>query len=114
MPLAERALALGDRGRYALQAVIAAEHARAPRAEATDWTRIAGAYDRLARIDPSPVIALNRAVAVAMAFGPRRASRSPTSGPRRSTPTTCSTPRGRTSCGGSGGWRRRGGLLAGS
>jgi RNA polymerase sigma-70 factor, ECF subfamily len=68
--LTERALALGDRGRYALQAVIAAEHARARRPEDTDWERIAGAYDRLAAIDPSPVIALNRAVAVAMARGP--------------------------------------------
>ena len=53
-----------------MQAVIAAEHARAPRAEDTDWERIAGAYDRLTQIDPSPVIALNRAVAVAMAAGP--------------------------------------------
>jgi RNA polymerase sigma-70 factor (ECF subfamily) len=70
LALTERALALGDRGRYAIQAVIAAEHARAPRAEDTDWERIAGAYDRLTRIDPSPVIALNRAVAVAFARGP--------------------------------------------
>jgi RNA polymerase sigma-70 factor, ECF subfamily len=70
LTLTERALALGSRGRYAVQAVIAAEHARAGRAEDTDWERIAGAYDRLARIDPSPVIALNRAVAVAMARGP--------------------------------------------
>jgi len=70
LALTERALALGSRGRYAVQAVIAAEHARARRAEDTDWERIAAAYDRLARIDPSPVIALNRAVAVAMARGP--------------------------------------------
>jgi RNA polymerase sigma-70 factor (ECF subfamily) len=70
LALTERALALGSRGRYAVQAVIAAEHARAARAEDTDWERIAGAYDRLAQIDPSPVIALNRAVAVAMAHGP--------------------------------------------
>jgi RNA polymerase sigma-70 factor, ECF subfamily len=70
LTLTERALALGSRGRYAVQAVIAAEHARAARAEDTDWERIAAAYDRLALIDPSPVIALNRAVAVAMARGP--------------------------------------------
>ncbi len=70
LALTERALALGDRGRYALQAVIAAEHARAATAADTDWAAIAAAYERLARIDPSPVIALNRAVAVAMASGP--------------------------------------------
>ena len=70
LALTERALALGSRGRYALQAVIAAEHARAARPEDTDWERIAGAYDRLHALDPSPVIALNRAVAVAMAHGP--------------------------------------------
>ena len=68
--LTERALALGSRGRYAIQASIAAEHARAPRALDTDWEAIAGAYARLAQIDPSPVIELNRAVAVAMAHGP--------------------------------------------
>ena len=70
LALTERALALGSRGRYAVQAVIAAEHARAARAEDTDWERIAGAYDRLYAIDPSPVIALNRAVAVAEWRGP--------------------------------------------
>jgi RNA polymerase sigma-70 factor (ECF subfamily) len=69
LTLTERALALGDRGRYALQAVIAAEHARAPSAGDTDWPAIVRAYDRLVLIDPSPVIALNRAVAVAMASG---------------------------------------------
>jgi RNA polymerase sigma-70 factor (ECF subfamily) len=70
LALTERALGLGSRGRYALQAVIAAEHARAGRAADTDWERIAGAYDRLHALDPSPVIALNRAVAIAMARGP--------------------------------------------
>ncbi len=59
-------------GPYALQAAIAAEHARAPTAEATRWDRIALAYTRLAALDPSPVIALNRAVALAMAHGPER------------------------------------------
>ncbi|GGY79004.1 RNA polymerase sigma factor [Pseudoduganella plicata] len=57
-------------GPYALQAAIAACHARARKAEDTDWHRIAALYDALAQIAPSPVIELNRAVAVAMAFGP--------------------------------------------
>jgi RNA polymerase sigma-70 factor (ECF subfamily) len=70
--LTERAVALGARGRYTLQAVIAVEHARAERAEDTDWTVIAGAYDRLHALDPSAVVALNRAVAVAEAHGPQR------------------------------------------
>ena len=68
--LTERALALHGRGRYVIQAVIAAEHARARRAEDTDWVAIAGAYHRLAELDDSPVVALNQAVAVAMAHGP--------------------------------------------
>jgi RNA polymerase sigma-70 factor (ECF subfamily) len=55
---------------YAIQAAIAAVHAEAPNAAATDWDEIVGLYDVLARIDPSPVIALNRAVAVAMRDGP--------------------------------------------
>ena len=60
----------GVRGPYALQAAIAACHARAHTAEETDWARIAGLYDELAQVSPSPVVELNRAVAVAMAFGP--------------------------------------------
>ncbi|HEU4536238.1 MAG TPA: sigma-70 family RNA polymerase sigma factor, partial [Polyangiaceae bacterium] len=60
----------GDRGPYALQAAIAACHARARAAADTDWTRIAALYDALARLAPSPVVELNRAVALAMAFGP--------------------------------------------
>jgi RNA polymerase sigma-70 factor, ECF subfamily len=60
-----------ERGRYTLQAAIAACHARAPEAPATDWTRIAALYDELARLTPSPVIELNRAVAHGMAFGPQ-------------------------------------------
>ncbi|MGW7481636.1 RNA polymerase sigma factor [Nonomuraea muscovyensis] len=60
----------GD-GPYALQARIAAHHATAPDAEATDWPAIARWYDRLARLHPSPVIALNRAVAHGYAHGPR-------------------------------------------
>jgi RNA polymerase sigma factor (sigma-70 family) len=57
-------------GRYALQAAIAACHARAPTGDQTDWKRIAAIYDALAQVAPSPVVELNRAVAVGMAFGP--------------------------------------------
>ena len=57
-------------GAYALQAAIAACHARATRAEATDWPRIAALYEALAQTAPSPVVELNRAVAVAMTWGP--------------------------------------------
>ena len=60
----------GARGPYALQAAIAACHARARTGEETDWARIAGLYDELARLAPSPVVELNRAVAVGMASGP--------------------------------------------
>jgi RNA polymerase sigma factor (sigma-70 family) len=60
----------GMRGPYALQAAIAACHARATTAEETDWARIVELYGALARLTPSPVVELNRAVAVAMAFGP--------------------------------------------
>jgi RNA polymerase sigma-70 factor (ECF subfamily) len=72
--LVERALGTRPRtappGPYALQAAIAAVHAQAPRAAATDWHQIVGLYDLLLRIEPSPVIELNRAVAVAMRDGP--------------------------------------------
>ncbi len=68
--LAERALSSGAPGVYALQAAITAVHARAPRAEATDWDRIVGLYGLLAQAAPSPVVDLNRAVAVAMRDGP--------------------------------------------
>jgi RNA polymerase sigma factor (sigma-70 family) len=67
----ERAEQLGGSlGPYALQAAIAACHARARTAEQTDWARIARLYESLARISPSPIVELNRAVAVAMAEGP--------------------------------------------
>ncbi|MGH8719665.1 MAG: RNA polymerase sigma factor [Burkholderiales bacterium] len=67
----ERAEKLGGAwGPYALQAAIAACHARARTAEETDWGRIAALYDALAQLAPSPVVDLNRAVAMAMAFGP--------------------------------------------
>jgi RNA polymerase sigma factor (sigma-70 family) len=67
----ERAERLGGAlGPYALQAAIAACHARARTPEETDWVRIAALYDALAELTPSPVVELNRAVAVAMAYGP--------------------------------------------
>ena len=67
----ERAERLGgELGPYALQAAIAACHARARTPDETDWERIAALYDALAQLAPSPVVELNRAVAVAMAFGP--------------------------------------------
>ena len=66
----ERAAALGRPGPYQLQAAIAALHDRAPRPEDTDWPQIATIYAALARLQPSPVVELNRGVAVAMADGP--------------------------------------------
>ncbi len=68
--LLDRAVELGPPGPYVLQAAIAAEHAHAPAAADTDWRRIAGLYARLGAVAPSPVVELNRAVAVAMADGP--------------------------------------------
>ncbi len=68
--LAEQALSRRDFSTYSLQAAIAALHGEAPSADATDWPQIVGLYDALLRIEPSPVIALNRAVAVAMRDGP--------------------------------------------
>ncbi len=66
-----RAEALGrGRGPYTLQAAIAACHARARTADETDWERIAALYDALAQLAPSPIVELNRAVALAMAYGP--------------------------------------------
>jgi RNA polymerase sigma factor (sigma-70 family) len=65
-----RAESLGALGPYALQAAIAACHGRAHTAAETDWARIAALYDALAQVAPSPVVELNRAVAVGMAFGP--------------------------------------------
>ncbi|HLI01739.1 MAG TPA: DUF6596 domain-containing protein [Acidimicrobiales bacterium] len=68
--LAGEALAADAGSRYALQAAIAAVHGSAETWEATDWRAIVGLYDRLVRAWPSPVVALNRAVAIGMAFGP--------------------------------------------
>ena len=70
LPLVSEALR-DDPGPFALQAAIAAEHCRAPRAEDTAWARIAQLYGQLEEVQPSPVVALNRAVAVAMVEGPR-------------------------------------------
>ena len=68
--LVERALASRSFGPFALQAAIAAVHAEAPSAAATDWQQIAGLYEVLLRAEPSPVIELNRAAAIAMRDGP--------------------------------------------
>ena len=68
--LVQRALASRQFGPYTLQAAIAAAHAGAPDAAATDWARIVALYDVLARAEPSPVVELNRAVAVAEVEGP--------------------------------------------
>jgi RNA polymerase sigma-70 factor, ECF subfamily len=70
--LMDRALRLGRPGPYQVQAAVAALHARAPRAEATDWAEVAALYGELARMQPTPVVELNRAVAAAMAEGPER------------------------------------------
>ncbi|HEX9342935.1 MAG TPA: RNA polymerase sigma factor [Actinomycetota bacterium] len=68
--LLDRAMRMGPPGPYRLQACVAALHATAPAADATDWRRIAALYERLGALLPSPVVALNHAVAVAMADGP--------------------------------------------
>lgn len=70
MALVARAILSRRFGPFTLQAAIAAEHGRAPHAGATNWARIAGLYDVLAQADPSPVVELNRAAAIAMRDGP--------------------------------------------
>ena len=70
LTLVQRALASRRFGPYTLQAAMAAVHAEAPSAADTDWGQIVGLYDLLARIEPSPIVELNRAVAVAMRDGP--------------------------------------------
>lgn len=69
LALVEHALRSGRVGPYTLQAAIAAVHAEAPRADLTDWRQIAGLYDVLLRVSPSPVVELNRAAAIAMSEG---------------------------------------------
>ena len=71
--LVEQALSTRRFGPYCIQAAIAAVHAEAPRYEETDWAQIVGLYDVLAQMDPSPVVSLNRAVALAMRDGPQAA-----------------------------------------
>ena len=68
--LVERALPMRRPGPYSLQAAISAVHAEAASFAATDWAQIVGLYDALAQVEPSPVVELNRAVAVAMRDGP--------------------------------------------
>lgn len=69
----ERAAAFGRPGPYQLQAAIAVIHAEAPSWEATDWLQILMLYDRLVEILPSPIVRLNRAIAVRYVLGPREA-----------------------------------------
>ena len=109
LPLVDRALTLRrPPGPYALQAAIAAVHAGAARAEATDWRQIALLYAELANVLPSPVVTLNRAVAIAMADGPaaglaldrrarerRRARRLPPAARRARRPAAARGPPGR-------------------
>jgi RNA polymerase sigma-70 factor, ECF subfamily len=64
------ALASSQFGAYTLQAAIAAMHAESPSPSVTDWARIVGLYDLLLRLEPSPIVELNRAVAIAMSDGP--------------------------------------------
>jgi RNA polymerase sigma-70 factor (ECF subfamily) len=71
LALLDRCRSLGRVGPYQLQAAIAAEHARAPHSDATDWPAIVASYQVLLRVQPSPVVALNLSVAVAMADGPQ-------------------------------------------
>jgi RNA polymerase sigma-70 factor (ECF subfamily) len=71
LALVERSFGSGRVGSYTLQAAMAAVHARAPTAASTDWNRLVLLYDLLLQVDPSPVVELNRAVAVAMRDGPQ-------------------------------------------
>jgi len=72
LPLAAEALG-GEPGSYAVQAAIACQHCKAARFEDTDWPEILRLYDILERLQPSPIVSLNRAVAVAMVYGPQPA-----------------------------------------
>ena len=69
LPLVDEAFR-GGPGSYALQAAIAAQHCQAARSEDTDWPQIVRLYDLLERVQPSPIVSLNRAVAIAMVKGP--------------------------------------------
>ena len=103
------AVAAGDPpGRYQLQAAINAVHTEAPSARDTDWSAIVALYGQLVLLDPSPIVRLNRAVAVAEVDGPGPGSPRSTGSPRSSTATTPSTPRAPTCCGDSGAAASRG------
>src|SRR5260221_4224220 len=69
--LVERALSSARFGPYTIQAAIAAVHSDAPSTSATDWSQIVALYDLLARAEPSPIIELNRAVAIPIRYGPQ-------------------------------------------
>ena len=105
LAVVEAALRRGRIGPYQLQAAIAAVHAEAATAEKTDWPQIAALYGELARIDPSPVVLLNRAVAVGMSEGAQSGLTliDGSAARGRSTSIICSTPRAPT-C--SAGWAR--------
>lgn len=75
LPLVTQAIASPAAGPYAVQAAIASEHCKTQRSEQTDWRQIVELYDRLERLQPSPIVSLNRAVAVAMAEGPEHGLR---------------------------------------
>ena len=107
--LVREALAQRPPGRFTLMAAIAAVHDEAPRFADTDWPQIVGLYDLLMRRWPSPVVALNRAVAVGFAGAPPRASRLWMPWPRaRNWPATATCPpHGPTSCAASAGPARR-------
>jgi RNA polymerase sigma-70 factor (ECF subfamily) len=99
LPLVDEAFQ-GGPGPFAVQAAIAALHCRAARAEDTDWPEILRLYDLLERLQPTPVVSLNRAVAVAMAHGPPRVWRSSMCSPRPAIwmATTCCIPRAPICC----------------
>src|SRR5262249_57136478 len=87
LALARQALAHRPYTRYPLMAAIAATHATAPRFEATDWAQILALYDQLIAIWPSPIVALNRAIALAEACGPAAAPAAPHPLPAQPQPT---------------------------
>ena len=107
LALIDTAVEIRRPGPYQVQAAIAALHARAPRPEDTDWPQIATLYRGLTAMWPSPVIELNRAVAVAMADGPDAGSRSWNRSPTTWTGITCTTRPGPTSSAGADGPPRR-------
>ena len=104
--LVRECLAINRPGRYQILAGINAVHTDAPTASDTDWSQVVALYDQLTRLDPSPIVALNRAVAVAELDGPRR-SPSPWSTGCHSPATTRGTPPAPTCSAGSAAAARR-------